>query len=115
MSSEKATARPPQLDFEQHQRAALIAESRGIDDDTAHELVALRDSFDSQTELIETLETSLSLLAAEADQLELWAIESRSGGWSTHQVEPMNKQAAMLRNQESKLRSRLTLAREAAK
>lgn len=58
----------------------------------------------------EALDTSLNLLAAEADQLENWAIEARAGGWSTHQVDPMNKQAAMLRNQESKLRSVLTLA-----
>ena len=31
------------LNFEQRQRASLIAESRGIDDDTAFELVYLRD------------------------------------------------------------------------
>lgn len=31
-----------------------------------------------------------------ADQLEKWAAESRTGGWSTHQVEPMKKEAARI-------------------
>lgn len=34
---------PPRLDYEQRHRAMLIAESRGIDLDTAYELVFLRD------------------------------------------------------------------------
>lgn len=32
-------------------------------------------------------------LEKEAAQLELWAEESRHGGWSTHQVEPMKRRA----------------------
>jgi hypothetical protein len=32
-----------------------------------------------------------------ADQLERWANESRNGGWSTHQVDPMRRLADKLR------------------
>lgn len=36
-------------------------------------------------------------LSAIADQLERWANESRSGGWSTHQVDPMRRLAENIR------------------
>lgn len=32
-----------------------------------------------------------------ATQLDRWAVESRDGGWSTRQVEPMRKKADELR------------------
>lgn len=32
-----------------------------------------------------------------ANQLDDWAEQSRTGGWSTHQVEPMRKKADELR------------------
>lgn len=43
-----------------------------------------------------------------AEQLERWAKESRSGGWSTHQIEPMNNKAkdiwVFIGKQKAKLR-----------
>jgi len=33
------------------------------------------------------------LLKKISDQLRRWAIESKTGGWSTHQVEPMRRLA----------------------
>lgn len=36
-------------------------------------------------------------LIEEASQLEKWGNESREGGWSTHQVDPMRKRADVLR------------------
>ena len=39
----------------------------------------------------------INLLEEEARQLDCWADESLSGGWSTHQVEPMRKRAEFLR------------------
>ena len=38
-----------------------------------------------------------------ADQLDAWAAESRAGGWSTHQVDPMRKLADSLRRKASQL------------
>lgn len=40
--------------------------------------------------LIETVKTM-------ASQLDKWVTESRTGGWSTHQVDPMTKRASDLR------------------
>jgi hypothetical protein len=82
--------------------AVLIVRAVNSYEATQTQLAALR----------EALRAALNLLAAEAEQLEMWAIESRAGGWSTHQVGPMNKQAVMLRNQESKLRAALQLSEE---
>lgn len=39
----------------------------------------------------------ISLLRRIESQLEAWANESRTGGWSTHQVEPMRKLADEIR------------------
>lgn len=38
-------------------------------------------------------ERMAELLAGDVCQLERWAFESQTGGWSTHQVEPMKKRA----------------------
>lgn len=35
----------------------------------------------------------IEFLRQEAIQLRLWAVQSRQGGWSTHQVDPMRKRA----------------------
>lgn len=40
-------------------------------------------------ELVEALQSEITLLQA-------WARESREGGWSTHQVDPMNNRAKFL-------------------
>jgi hypothetical protein len=37
------------------------------------------------------------LLTGDAAQMERWAFESQNYGWSTHQVEPMKKRAASIR------------------
>lgn len=45
--------------------------------------------------------TTIKLLVLEieriADQLEKWATQSVTGGWSTHQVDPMRKEMDRLR------------------
>lgn len=38
------------------------------------------------------------LLVDVANQLDKWAIESQSGGWSSHQVKPMIRLARMIRS-----------------
>lgn len=48
--------------------------------------------------------TSIGTVSAMADQLDDWARESRSGGWSTHQVEPMTRKADELRRQAAQFR-----------
>ena len=40
---------------------------------------------------------AIDALRAEARQLDVWAVQSREGGWSTHQVDPMRKRADDLR------------------
>ena len=44
-----------------------------------------------------TRDELIAVIEAEADQLDQWADESRSGGWSTHQVTPMRQRADELR------------------
>jgi len=44
--------------------------------------------------------SDLSLIA---NQLDTWATDSKVGGWSTHQVEPMRKLADSLRRKASQL------------
>lgn len=44
-------------------------------------------------EVTTKLEAANALLRDEATLLRAWARESREGGWSTHQVAPMNKRA----------------------
>jgi hypothetical protein len=55
-----------------------------------------------------TDEKALKVIRDTADQLDRWANESRSGGWSTHQVDPMRRKA-------DELRRFAALAREAPK
>lgn len=55
-----------------------------------------------------TDEKALGVIRDMADQLDRWANESRSGGWSTHQVDPMRRKA-------DELRRFAALAREAPK
>lgn len=40
-----------------------------------------------------TYEDLIAALRQEVIQLRQWAVESRSGGWSTHQVAPMRRRA----------------------
>lgn len=35
----------------------------------------------------------IAALKAQAAQLRKWAVESESGGWSTHQTDPMRREA----------------------
>lgn len=58
-AADKAT---PHLDFEQRQHANLIAESRGIDLDTASELVYRRDQAAAVDALASALERTLTML-----------------------------------------------------
>ena len=44
-----------------------------------------------------TRDELIQVIEAEANQLDRWADESRRGGWSTHQVDPMRKRADELR------------------
>lgn len=50
------------------------------------------------------IRSSVGTISAMADQLDEWARESRSGGWSTHQVDPMIRKADDLRRQAAQLR-----------
>ncbi len=42
---------------------------------------------------------AIRLLEEDVIQMERWADESLSGGWSTHQVRPMRERAKRLREQ----------------
>jgi hypothetical protein len=57
---------------------------------TEIEKVTYEQTIKRQDERIKELE---NILRDEVSQLRKWARESRSGGWSTHQVDPMNKRA----------------------
>lgn len=48
--------------------------------------------------------SSVGTISAMADQLDEWAQQSRTGGWSTHQVDPMIRKANELRQQAARLR-----------
>ncbi len=52
------------------------------------------------------LKEAIKLLEEEAMQLDGWADESRSGGWSTHQVKPMRARASFLRAKVVELKMR---------
>jgi hypothetical protein len=47
----------------------------------------------------------------DASQLDAWATQSREGGWSTHQVDPMQGNADKLRREASQIRSQLAQIR----
>jgi hypothetical protein len=61
------TGEAPPLDFEQRQRANLIMESRGIDDETALELVYLRDAVKAYDEALAESEKKIFQLIAQRD------------------------------------------------
>lgn len=50
------------------------------------------------------IENTLEFLREMADKLDQWAIESRSGGWSTHQVQSNIQAANDCRRQAAELR-----------
>lgn len=54
----------------------------------------------------ENLREAINLLSKEVELLRRWAKESRSGGWSTHQVMPMLKRAEYLENRINALKVR---------
>lgn len=47
-----------------------------------------------RADLVSNLLEPLVMLRSLANQLNKWADESKSGGWSTHQVKPMQEKAA---------------------
>ena len=51
----------------------------------------------------EAIDEATEALLAMAEQLDEWATQSREGGWSTHQVDPMKKTADALRRKVSGL------------
>ena len=55
-------------------------------------------------ELIKVVCDSAKEKDRDADRLDQWAEESRRGGWSTHQVDPMRAKADQLRREASHLR-----------
>lgn len=57
--------------------------------------------------LIGIIKIAISDKERDADQLDQWANQSERGGWSTHQVDPMRKQADRLRREASALRQDL--------
>jgi len=52
---------------------------------------------DTCDQLRSAVETAVESHIAMANQLDKWAVESREGGWSTHQVDPMIAKANELR------------------
>lgn len=61
------------------------------------EIDAYRSLFLAATDLLAACEQSEADAIAVADQLDRWARESQTGGWSTHQVDPMRRLAANIR------------------
>ena len=45
---------------------------------------------------MDIIDDAIQILKQEAAQLRLWAVQSKSGGWSTNHVEPMRKRADAL-------------------
>lgn len=65
--------------------------------------------------LVDMIKIAISDKERDADQLDGWANESERGGWSTHQVDPMRKQADALRREASAMRQKLNAAHAQAK
>lgn len=53
------------------------------------------------------LEEAIQILEEERAQLLEWAKQSSTGGWSTHQVEPMTKRAEHLYNKINELKVKM--------
>jgi hypothetical protein len=67
------------------------------------------------TETRETpLRRAVEILFREAALLDAWARESREGGWSTHQVDPMRRRADELRRAASEIQGQGEAASRAA-
>lgn len=60
--------------------------------------------------LLGIIKIAISDKERDADQLDQWATQSERGEWSTHQVEPMRKQADKLRREAYALRQGLNRA-----
>lgn len=77
-------------------RAYLLSQDAEISNlrSAAQKAVLSNVELRTRAELTESrLNTAHALLKTEAILLRTWACESREGGWSTHQVGPMNKRA----------------------
>lgn len=61
------------------------------------EVDAYRSLFLAASDLLAACEQSEADAIAVADQLDRWALQSQTGGWSTHQVDPMRRLAANIR------------------
>jgi hypothetical protein len=75
--------------FDSHfaERASSLSITAAI---TLHSWQTIRQALRDQEAEIARLR---GLLRDEASLLRAWARESRDGGWSTHQVDPMNRRA----------------------
>jgi hypothetical protein len=62
---------------------------------------------DRESVLRGAVHEAIEALSAMAWQLDEWAKQSREGGWSTHQVDPMLKTADSLRRKADQLRTAL--------
>jgi uncharacterized Zn finger protein len=51
----------------------------------------------NERQLRSAAEKMAEVLAGDAAQMERWAFESQNYGWSTHQVEPMQRRAKVIR------------------
>lgn len=60
--------------------------------------------------MIDEITRTIDFLDALADRLDGWANESRTGGWSTHQVDANRKAADDCRRQRSALKAALARA-----
>lgn len=63
---------------------------------------------DEAESLRETAKNAMQTISDIADQLDAWAQQSREGGWSTHQVQPMREKADALRREAAFIRRQLT-------
>lgn len=81
----------PQI-FSETALSILEATNLPADDDTEARLLATVRHYQEREAA-----ASQALLRVSA-KLEAWAIESRTGGWSTHQVDPQRKLALEIRS-----------------
>lgn len=65
-------------------------------------------SLGSESRTALALLDAIDLLEAEAALLDAWARESREGGWSTHQVDPMRLRARDLRERAARMEKALS-------
>jgi hypothetical protein len=73
----------------------------GLLDTKLHKFLSAEEK---QTTKMDIVSDVIRLLEEEIQQLENWANESLSGGWSTHQVQPMRKRAQFLRGKVTELK-----------